>query len=357
MHFTRVIIFSGGGSSGHVMPSLAIAGALPQWTPVFLCSTRADECEAVTAAGYSCIAIHAGKFPRGMSLRIVTFPVLFLVSLLESLFSLIKCKPVLIMSKGGFVSVPVCIAGFFLRIPIVLHASDSVPSASDRIIGRLAKRICTGFPVSAFPGTIRSKAIQTGNPVRASIRDGSPAAGRRITGFSGRRPIVMIIGGSQGSVALNEAVKHHFEKLLDQADLIHLTGEGKSIHRQHARYFARPTILEELPHLYRCADLIVTRAGAGVLSELAALQKPAIVVPLPGVAHDHQIRNAEFLSARHAIEFLAQNRLDELPTVVSTLLADAPRRLRMGKALGEALPANATERIAEIIVDAVTVNG
>ncbi len=351
----NVIIFSGGGSSGHLMPSLAVADAVtkknPAFTPLFICSSRADEVEALTAAGQKFVIIHAGKFPRGFSPRIISFPFLFVISFIESLVHVLRTRPVLIMSKGGFVSVPVCLAGFVVRVPVVLHSSDSVPSLSDRIIGRIARTICTGFPESAFPTSLQKKAVQTGNPVRPSVFEGSHAAGQRITGFSGRRPVLMIIGGSQGSVALNEAIEKNFQALLDLADIIHLTGEGKMINRQHARYFPRTTVLAELPHLYGFADLVVTRAGAGVLSELAALKKAAIVVPLPGVAHDHQVKNAEFLATRQAVEFLAQDRLSDLPFVVSTLLGDSAKRAAMGEALSKALPANAAAKVAEMILD------
>lgn len=339
------------------MPSLAVADALkkknPDLAPVFICSPRADEQEALNAAGQKYLVIHAGKFPRGFSLRMISFPALFLLSFVESILHLLRTRPVLIMSKGGFVSVPVCLAGFLLGVPIILHSSDSVPSLSDRIIGRIARTICTGFPESAFPTSLQKKAVQTGNPVRPSVFAGSHAAGQRITGFSGRRPVLMIIGGSQGSVALNEAIEKNFQALLDLADIIHLTGEGKMINRQHARYFPRTTVLAELPHLYGFADLVVTRAGAGVLSELAALKKAAIVVPLPGVAHDHQVKNAEFLAARQAVEFLSQDRLSDLSFIVGTLLGDSEKRARMGEALSKALPDNAAEKVADIILDVV----
>ncbi len=351
----RIIIFSGGGSSGHLLPSLAIADALTKkdssYQPVFICLDQPSETGALEAADKKYLVIHAGKFPRALSLQIFIFPFLFLISFFESLMHLFRQKPVLIMSKGGFVSVPVCIAGFLVRIPIVLHSSDSVPSLSDRLIGRLATKICTGFPESVFPARLQKKAIQTGNPVRQVVFGGSHAAGQRITGFSGKRPVVLIIGGSQGSVALNEAVEKNFHALLDLADIIHLTGEGKAINKQHARYFARTSVMADLPHLYSFSDLVVTRAGAGVLSELAALKKAAIVVPLPGVAHDHQGRNAEFLAARQAVELLSQDHLSDLAFVVSRVLQDTKQREKMSEALHQALPSDAAAKVANIILD------
>ena len=339
------------------MPSLAVAEALmvrnPDIKPVFFCSHRSDELDILRSVGMKHVVIHAGKFPRGISPRILTFPILFIVSFVESMIELLRPRPALIVSKGGFVSAPICLAGRLLGIPVILHSSDSVPSLSDRLIGRLAQRVCTGFPIDAFPPALRSKAVQTGNPVRSMIAHASRAAGQRITGFSGKRPVVMIIGGSQGSVALNESVDSHFEKLIDVADVIHVTGEGKGLKREHARYFSRPSVLAELPHLYALADVIVTRAGAGVLSEIASLKKAAIVVPLRGVAHDHQQRNAEFLQGLGAVLLLPQEELADLMTILRSLLSDGPRRAALGEALSTALPSRAASGIADVVLDAL----
>ncbi len=163
----------------------------------------------------------------------------------------------------------------------------------------------------------------------------------------------MIVGGSQGARAINEAVDRHFEELLEAADIIHLTGAGKGIARTHARYFARPYVLEELPHLYALADLIVTRAGAGTLSELAALRKAAIVIPLTGVAHDHQMKNALILVRQGAIELLAQENIDTLVQSITTLLADTQRRRVLGERLAQAFPVDAAKRIAMILLDSL----
>jgi UDP-N-acetylglucosamine--N-acetylmuramyl-(pentapeptide) pyrophosphoryl-undecaprenol N-acetylglucosamine transferase len=357
----KTIIFAGGGSSGHLMPSMAVADVLRKKDPSinieFIITDRADEQTTLQTFGYSYHIIHAGKFPRGLSIRIITFPILFIVSFFESIALLRRRQPSLIVSKGGFVSVPVCLAAKVLGIPVVLHASDSVPSLSDTVIGRIARKIYTGFPISSFPVSLHAKAVQTGNPVRPMIGSGTVAAGQRITGFSSRKPILMIIGGSQGSLAINQAIEKHFNELIDLADIIHLTGGGKSINRSHARYFSRTYVLEELPHLYEISDLVLTRAGAGTLSELGSLKKAAVVVPLPGVAHDHQIRNAEFLASHGAAEHLPQERLGELPSVLRVLLGNAERRQSMAEALHTLLPANASEKVATAILDVLAERG
>ncbi len=353
----RTILFSGGGSSGHLTPSIAVANALlrsdKNLRPYFVIADRRDERELLERSRLGYGVIHAGKFPRGLSFRLITFPFLALLSFIESLLLLRRLRPALVFSKGGYVSVPVCLSAALLRIPIVLHSSDVVPNLSDRLIGHFARRICTGFPPAHFPAALAAKAEQTGNPARPIIFGASRDAGRRITGFSGKRPVIMVIGGSQGSLTLNAAVAQSFDALLDMADVIHLTGQGKPGSKNHARYFARPSVTDDLPHLYALADVVITRAGAGVLSELAALAKAAIVVPLAGVAHDHQVKNAEALAERDACVVVTEERLAELPSVVGFLLASPERRADLGKNLQAFFPAQAAESVARITLDAL----
>lgn len=350
-----MILFCGGGSLGHIAPSLAVFESIRKMQPethaVFICANRSDERAMLEAARIPFRTIHAGKFPRGFGVRLITFPLLFVRSIIESIIALRSIRPDIVFSKGGYVSVPVCLAAFVFRVPIVLHTSDSVPNLSDRLIGRIARQICTGFPFETFPPKLKQKAIRTGNPVRSMMSAGLRAAGQRITGFSGKRPILMIIGGSQGSIILNQAVDRQFDGLVALADIIHITGMGKELQRTHARYWSRPSILEELPHLYALADVVVTRAGAGTLSELALLGKASVVVPLTGVAHDHQLKNAEILAAADAIDLLKEERISILTDHVDSLLKNHDRRRTMGDALRKAFPCDAASRIAGILLD------
>jgi UDP-N-acetylglucosamine--N-acetylmuramyl-(pentapeptide) pyrophosphoryl-undecaprenol N-acetylglucosamine transferase len=353
---TDTLLFCGGGSAGHLTPSLAVAEAVRQRHPgmrtVFVCAARSDETQLLKAAGLPYRTLHAGKAPDGLSLRLLTFPVLFVASLVQAVSILRDVRPRAVFSKGGYVAAPVCLAARILRIPVVLHSSDSVPNRSDLLTGRSAASICTGFPPDHWPERYRSKIAVTGNPVRRMIAGGSKAAAQRITGFSGRRPVVLVIGGSQGSVAINDAVAAQFDTLLDAADVIHLTGEGKGIGRSHARYWSRPYVTEELPHLYAMADVVVTRAGAGTLSELALLSKPAVIIPLAGVAGDHQVKNAAVLGAAGAAEVLAQDRIAALPDTVKALLASPDRRRCLGEALHAYFPADAAAKAAARLLDA-----
>ncbi len=348
------ILFSGGGSLGHIVPSLAVAGELRKRRSdcriVFVCANRGEEREFLARAGEAFHSLHAPRSPRGFSPMLLLFPFGFLCACIEAAGILSREKPQLIFSKGGFVSVPVCLSGWLRNIPIVLHESDSVMSLSSRLIARFAETVCTGFPDVPVSPSLRRKIHVTGNPVRPEIVRGSEDAAKRVTGFSGRRPVVMIIGGSQGSVALNQAVEASLTQLIDVADIIHLTGVGKGTGACHARYIAWPMAIDELPDFYTLSDIVVSRAGAGALSELAALKKAVIIVPLAGVAHDHQVHNASVVSRKNAGVLLKQEDLGQLVATVKELLADEPKRRALGEKLSELFPSGADERIVDALL-------
>ncbi len=354
---TPTIVLCGGGSVGHLAPSIAVGQAVHSLMPsarlIFLCANRADEIVVLEHQRLTYRAIPAAAFPRGSLIKWLAFPFVFCQSLLSAWRTLNDLEPAVIFSKGGYVSAPVCIAGWMKKVPIVLHESDSVSGLSNRLVARVAQRVCRGFPTDTSKST---RDIVTGNPVRPEILLGSKSAGQRITGFSGRRPVIMVIGGSQGARAINQAIDAQFDQLIGLADVIHITGGGKAINRAHARYWARPFVTEELAHLYALADIVITRAGAGVLSELAALSKPAIVVPLRGIAQDHQQNNAEILARHDAIVLLPQGELSRLTATIQLLIDDTDRRLRLGAHLHAFFPADASAAIAHAILDAYAVS-
>jgi UDP-N-acetylglucosamine--N-acetylmuramyl-(pentapeptide) pyrophosphoryl-undecaprenol N-acetylglucosamine transferase len=347
------IVLAGGGTLGHVAPSIAIAQSVRDMGPdlrcIFAIGGSEEEKKMVQSSGFDLWRLAAPRFPRTLSIGLLTFPFLFLLSLVRAFFFLRSIRPSVVFGKGGYVSVPVCVAAWIRRIPIVIHTSDAVRNVSDMLLMKIAHTVCTGFPME----TLKRTHLYTGNPVRRSIRSGMREMGKKITGFSGDRPVLMVIGGSQGSRALNEAVIRHWDSLLALVDIIHLTGRGKVNNRQDARYFVREMESENLPHLYALADFVLTRAGAGALSELASLKKTTIVTPLTGVAHDHQRLNAEYLVSAGAAYYLEEEQLDLLPDVLTSLLHDRMMSQSMSEAIGRCFPEDAAERVAILILDAV----
>lgn len=298
------ILFSAGGSIGHIAPCIAVWRQLEKLAPGsavhFACSTMQDDVSFLQEERVPFTPLTARRVTALM------FPVAFV----KAWILLSSVKPDVILSKGGGVTVPIAIAAWMKRIPIVVHESDSVPGRATRLISKFAKVVCYGFADENEKLKMNSEkslvavnsnfsffiihSVYSGNPLRTEIISGSRDQGLAITGFNGQKPILLVTGGSQGAQTFNEVVASKLEALLPLVDVIHLTGRGKNAAvPDGGGYWSRPFVHEELPHLYAISTLALARAGAGSISELAANGIPAILVPLEGVAHDHQLKNAE----------------------------------------------------------------
>jgi len=338
------VLFAGGGSIGHIAPSLAVAHSLRELRPDtqmhFVVSTRPEDVPFVEKAGFPVTAINA---PR-LSWR---FPLAFLRAAREARRLLEERKPAVVFSKGGYVSVPVCFAAQRMGIPIVLHESDVISGWANWMVSRWATAICTGF-AGSMKG---SKTIYTGTPVREDMTAGSRQRGLAITGLSRTRPVLLVVGASQGSLALNQAVARHLPELLDYCEIIHLTGRGKeTVVGDVPGYWQCPFADEQYPHLFAAADLALSRAGATTLMELATIGLPTILVPLEGVAHNHQRRNAEIAVESGGCILLEQRRLSSSLVETVRHLMDAPDSRRvMGSAIRALAKPDAARQIAAVI--------
>jgi UDP-N-acetylglucosamine--N-acetylmuramyl-(pentapeptide) pyrophosphoryl-undecaprenol N-acetylglucosamine transferase len=363
-HPMPIILFAGGGTLGHIIPAVAVVRALeerhPNVTVHFLCSPR-GESAFLKKEGIPYTIVDAPRM--GWNL-----PWKFWKAYAKAKRLLHAQNPVVVFSKGGYVSVPICLAARHLQIPIVLHESDSVVGRANSLLAHWADIVCMGFPMSgkrpsptaAWRATAHSQF--TGNPVRSAIMQGSYEEGLRLTGFSGDRPVLLVMGGSQGAQSLNEWVTANLTTLISLCDIIHLTGPGKRKSAggqqptddkqtsRRAHYFALSFAHEILPHLYALTDLAVSRAGAGSIAELAANGIPTILIPLAGVAHDHQKRNAGLLSERGSAVVVTQNTLDkELLNVVRQLIGDVEARKRLGQSIRTLQKQDSAGQIAEIL--------
>ncbi len=352
------ILFVAGGSIGHIAPCVAVWRALQKEDPaasaLFVCATRKEESDFLTKEGVRFAAL-AGRSVR-WNLPLVTWKAWNLLR---------REKPDAVFTKGGGVTVPVALAAWLLRIPIVVHESDAVPGKATTFISRFAKMVCHGFPVSSEKLKMKneklffifnfslSAPIYTGNPLRPGIASGSRERGLSLTGFSGDRPVLLIMGGSQGAATVNAAVRAHIDELLRHADIIHLTGEGKAGAGERPGYWSRPFVQNELPDLYAAADMAVSRAGAGSIGELAANGIPSVLIPLEGVAHDHQVKNARALAASGACVLLPQAALTkDLATTVSGLAGSPGRRKALADAMRRFTHPDAAMIIARLLREA-----
>lgn len=332
---TKVLLV-GGTSGGHLAPMVAVAEALEKLEPSialsFVCSDKPSDKEFLALEKRACTAL---PLPRPN----LSLPFTFVKAFAVSLRVLKKEKPDVVFSKGSAVSVPMCLAARMNGIPVVLHESDGVMGRANKMVSHIAIHTLSG-PV-------------IGNPIRARITQGSKEEGLRMTGLSGTKPVLLVMGGSQGARSINEAVARHLDTLLHTVDVIHLTGTGKTVAKSNPGYYATEFGSDVLPHLYAAADIAVSRAGGGSIAELAACSVPMILVPIRGLAGDHQVKNAERAEQTGAAIVLAQEKLDELPALIASLLADSVRIQTLRDRCRYAAKPEAARLIAETVLASV----
>lgn len=336
------VLFAGGGSIGHIAPAVSVARALQKKDPSvqvhFVCSTRGEDTRFLKDEKFSFDAIDAPRIS-------LMYPFKLLRARKHVRKILNEVQPDVIFSKGGYVSIPVCLEAKKKNIPIVLHESDAVSGRANRLVSRWAEAVCLGFPKDKTS----PKETVTGNPVRSEVIEGTKEEGQRITGFKDR-PVLLVTGGSQGSEILNDAVTNHLKELTEMCDIIHLTGRGKRDVADRPHYFSREFVHEELPHFYAMSDLALSRAGANNINDLAANGVPTILVPLRHVGHDHQYQNALIAEQGGGVTLLDQERLDsELLSIVELHLKDGAKREEMSRKIRELHYSDAPGQISEII--------
>jgi UDP-N-acetylglucosamine--N-acetylmuramyl-(pentapeptide) pyrophosphoryl-undecaprenol N-acetylglucosamine transferase len=351
----RVTVMAGGGTGGHVFPALAVADVLsrrPGERIVWIGSRSRADRQLVEDHGIEYHAIPAGKLRRYFSLRNALDVFNIAGGILASVGILLRLRPSVLFSKGGFVSVPPSLAARLLRIPVVSHECDLTPGLATRINALVSREVLVSFPETVGSlGRAASRTRVTGNPVRAAILDGDRARGRSLLRVPPEVPVVLVTGGSLGASALNAAVAAARGRLESVCFLVHQRGGHPGPDRAPG-YFSAPFFRAEYPDILAAADLVVCRAGANNLSETSALGKPTVLVPLPlGSSRGDQITNAAHHARAGAAVVLSQSRLDgeELASTIEELLSDPARLARMGDAARLQWRADAAEAIARTL--------
>lgn len=360
------VLFVGGGTLGSVTSLLAVAEKM---TPgvlrngekthgvIFWGTRRGPERQLVEAAGIPFRSIPAGKLRRYWDLRNLLDLVVVKWAFWVAFVRLIRWRPSVVVGAGSFVQVPVMWAAWLLRIPIIIHQLDVRPSLANRLVAPFATRITVTFPASA---KVFRCAEVVGAPVRRAIlaaRDMDQREAKRYFGFSGDRPVLLILGGGTGAQALNELLAAALYPLTLRADILHVTGSKKARIRDYASSYAssiveryRPfeLLIDDLPRAYAAADLVISRAGMGTIAELAALGKPTVLVPMPGT---HQENNAAALTERRAAIVRNQREFTWAKVVrqVFALLRDTRHRAALSRAIVALLPTDAAARLARTI--------
>jgi UDP-N-acetylglucosamine--N-acetylmuramyl-(pentapeptide) pyrophosphoryl-undecaprenol N-acetylglucosamine transferase len=353
------IAITGGGTGGHIFPALAVTEEISRLTtaPLFWIGSRTGmEREIVEKAGIPFYAVPAGKLRRYASLRNVTDVAKIAAGVAAALYRLARLRPAVLFSKGGYVSVPPVIAASILGIPCFTHESDYDPGLATRINLRFCEKVFVSFAetLEYLPRAYREKAEITGNPVRGDFGRADAALGKRIVGCPSGRPLLLVLGGSLGSSAVNALISAALPRLVEACFVVHQTGSRDYAPSERAGYYSAAFFREELPHIMAAADLVVSRSGANALAELSALGKPSILIPLPrgGTSRGDQIRNAGYFESRGAAVVLSQEDAtgEKMAEMVAKLLENTDRLRAMGEKARALVKGNPAQEIARRIV-------
>jgi UDP-N-acetylglucosamine--N-acetylmuramyl-(pentapeptide) pyrophosphoryl-undecaprenol N-acetylglucosamine transferase len=331
---------------------LALAQALRRLEPSveFLYVGTRDGPEAALAAAQEIrfAGVAAGKLRRYWDVQNLTDPFLIVRGTWESYQLVRRFKPHLAFAAGGFAAVPPMLAArLFAGTKTLIHQQDVEPGLANRLLVPFAQRITVSLASSLahFP---RNRSTVTGNPVRAEVLQADPRVAFARLQLEPEVPLLVVTGGGTGALGLNRLAAAAAQKMVERMQIVHLTGRGRGVPAEtsSSRYRAIEFLVDEMPHLLAAATIVVSRAGMGTLTELAALGKPSLIVPLPG---SHQWANAQAFARLGAIEVADQAALsaDTLAARVLSLLDDTPRREQLGQALAASMPRDAAQQIAQ----------
>lgn len=360
------IVLAGGGTAGHIFPLLAVAREMKKiykgglGLEIFYFGPNDDYGVALMEREDIKIKkIIAGKIKRyavlGNFLEFFKMPIGFW----QSFWKLFFLAPDLVLSKGGYGSFPVVLSAKILQIPIFLHESDAVPGLASKIESKWAKEIFTSFPETSYFS--KEKRICVGNPVREEILNGNKDDAQRIFQLKGSKPLIFIIGGSQGAQAINNLILEILPEMLNEFEVVHQIGKANFTQickeadilidkAQKQNYHPLPFLNEqELRAIYAACQLIISRGGSGALFEIAAVGKPALLIPLPKSAQNHQMENAYQFAKYGGGDVLEQENLT--PHFFLEKIKSLFQRIKVLEAMGHFSQSFAKPKSANIIAN------
>ncbi|MFT7130368.1 MAG: UDP-N-acetylglucosamine--N-acetylmuramyl-(pentapeptide) pyrophosphoryl-undecaprenol N-acetylglucosamine transferase [Gammaproteobacteria bacterium] len=344
------ICLTGGGTTGHVSPHFALLPLLISHNhDVFYIGSSGIESTLVPLRGIPFYTIPVGKLRRYLSVKNLVDIFRIAGGTLCAFRLLLQHRPNIVFSKGGFVSVPVAIAAWFLRIPVLSHESDMSPGLATKIVSKFAKKILYTFPETGK--YLSAKAEHVGTPIRKELFLGDAEAAKKLCSFgSETRPTLLVMGGSQGAGKINTVLEQCLPKLVEEFNIIHLTGAGKAIEFRHHCYCGFEYIDNAMNDLLALADIVISRAGANSIFELLALRKPMLLIPLVVGSRGDQILNAESFSKQGWANVVDETRLtpELLQESLRELQTNAAEMVSKQSVFSQS---GTTERIVKIIED------
>lgn len=352
----KTIVFTGGGTAGHVTPNLALIEKLDraEWDIHYIGTSGMEKALVEPVEGVTYHEIDSGKLRRYLSLKTLTMPIHVQKGYHQAKRILKALKPDVVFSKGGYVSVPVVAAARGM-CPILTHESDYTPGLANRVDACFADRVLVTFS-DTVPLVKGGKGVHTGTPIRPELYRGDRQKALAFTGLSGTKPVLLVTGGSLGAQSVNVAVREALPTLLNTFDVVHLCGKGKldeSIDRPG--YVQYEYISEQMADLFALADVVCSRAGANAVFELLALKKPMLLLPLSGAStRGDQELNANYFKTRGYAKVLLADEVN-VESIANELLDLYQNRERYLDAMQSAEGVDGTEAILNLIRKAASV--
>ena len=327
----KKILFTGGGSAGHVMPNIALIEEILSLGKADVCYIGSSGIEKSIVSEWKLpfYEITCPKLVRGGGFaglkKNLGIPAAFFRAVKQAEQGLKTFQPDVVFSKGGFVSLPVVFAAKRLKIPCFAHESDFSAGLANRLSAGKCRRIFTSFPETAKKFR---RGVYTGAPIRRAVFSSTRAEARRNLDIGFHERVVLIFGGGSGSELINQAVRRHLKTLTKRYVILHVCGKGNVVQNslQNYRQFE---FVKDMGAFYAAADLVVSRAGAGAVFEILALKKPALFVPLEGQTRGDQLQNAEYFAKRGLCRILRQESLSHLPEAIENTEQDEKLKQRL----------------------------
>jgi UDP-N-acetylglucosamine--N-acetylmuramyl-(pentapeptide) pyrophosphoryl-undecaprenol N-acetylglucosamine transferase len=345
------IVFTGGGSAGHVTPNLALIDQVQSlaWDIAYIGSKGGIEKNLIHAKKVPYYAIQSGKLRRQLTWKNLLTPFQVLIGIVQSYLLCRRLRPNCLFSKGGFVAFPVVVGAWLNRIPVIVHESDFSPGLANRLSYPFAQTVCLTFSETARFFKDKKKLHITGTPLRKALFCGDAERGISFCRLIKNKKVLLIIGGGLGAARINQQVRQVLPQLLKTFNVIHLCGKGKvdnSIVEEG--YCQFDYIHDELPDLFAAATIVISRAGANSIYEILALEKPSILIPLGQASRGDQIHNAAYFAEKKLTYMLDETQMtnESFLKVIDEVDKNSPK---IKKALQDFQAVNGVDAIVDLI--------
>ncbi len=352
------ILLSGGGTGGHIYPAITIANQLKKMHKdaefLFVGAKDKMEMQKVPQAGYKILGLWIAGLQRKLIFKNILFPIKLISSLIKANKIINKFKPDVVIGTGGFASGPILQMAVRKRIPTLIQEQNSFPGITNKLLAKQVNKICVAYDglEKYFP---KNKIIKTGNPVRQDILEISSKRNEALNyfGLDTNKTSLLVLGGSLGAKAINNLIETHVKWFTNlDVQVIWQTGKFYDLPKDllnNINDVKNHIFINRMDLAYAAADIIISRAGAGTISELCIVGKPVIFIPSPNVAEDHQTKNAKYLADKQAAILLNESDINQFEIIFKKLLSSSLDQKQLSKNIKQLALPNATKQIVKTV--------